>query len=66
MENNQKGQICAIMFNDNKSRLITEMGLEVGSKIEKFDDKYQINEKEWIKFDSFMGNRILVRVNPEF
>ncbi|RAH14335.1 MAG: hypothetical protein CMB56_005450 [Methanobacteriota archaeon] len=66
MKSSQKGQICAIMFNDNKSKLISEMGLELGSKIEKIGEKYKINDSEWLKFDSFIGNRILVRVNPEF
>ena len=66
MTSGQKGEICAIMFNDSKSEQISKMGLNLGTKIQKINDDFKLNENESLKFDSYIGNKILIRINPKF
>ena len=65
LENGQKGEICAIMFNENKSKTVSEIGLNIGMKINKKNNQYSLNGKNDFKFDSYIGNKILIRIDPE-
>ena len=65
LENGQKGEICAIMFNENKSKTVSEIGLNIGMKINKKNNQYSLNGKNDFKFDSYIGNKILIRIDSE-
>ena len=66
MKNGQNGEICAIMFNDSKSEQISKMGLKIGTKINKNGDHFKLNKNDSLNFDSYIGNKILIRINPKF
>lgn len=66
MKNGQNGEICAILFNDEKIKEISKMGLEIGLKVTKNNEKYQIGSLGDIEFDSFIGNKILIRISSKF
>ena len=63
VKNGQSGEVCAIMFNDEKSKQISYLGLKVGTEISKENDLVKIGNNETLKFDSYFGNKILIRIN---
>ena len=66
MENGQNGEICAILFNEDKLEEVSKIGLKIGLKVSKNDEEYQIDNLGKIEFDQFIGNKILVRVGSKF
>ena len=63
VKNGQSGEVCAIMFNDEKSKQISDLGLKVGTEISKENDLVKIGNNETLKYDSYFGNKILIRFN---
>ena len=63
VKNGQSGEVCAIMFNDEKSKQISDLGLKVGTEISKENDLVKIGNNETLKYDSYFGNKILIRIN---
>ena len=63
VKNGQSGEVCAIMFNDEKSEQISHLGLKVGTEISKENDLVKIGNNETLKYDSYFGNKILIRIN---
>ena len=63
LKNGQSGEISAIMFNDEKSKHISTLGLKVGVKISKKNDLIIIGDDENLDFDRNIGNKILIRIN---
>ena len=63
VKNGQSGEVCAIMFNDEKSKQISDLGLKVGTEISKENDLVKIGNNETLEFDSYFGNKILIRIN---
>ena len=51
------------MFNDEKSEQISHLGLKVGTEISKENDLVKIGNNETLKYDSYFGNKILIRIN---
>tara|TARA_B100000287_G_scaffold249801_1_gene234808 strand:- start:1111 stop:1803 length:693 start_codon:yes stop_codon:yes gene_type:complete len=63
MENGQSGEICAIFTETESSEEIKKMGIETGMQIVKNNDKYNIGNNGSIEFNSFFGNKILIKIN---
>jgi len=63
VKNGQSGEVCAIMFNDEKSKQISDLGLKIGTEISKENDLVKIGNNETLEFDSYFGNKILIRIN---
>ena len=63
MKNGQSGVICAILFGERTSDIMSKMGLEIGLKISKNENIYQIEKLGDLNIDSNIGNKILIRVN---
>ena len=63
LKNGQSGEVCAIMFNDEKSKQISDLGLKVGTEISKENDLVKIRNNETLEFDLYFGYKILIRIN---
>lgn len=63
MKNGQSGEICAIFTETESSKEIKKMGIETGMQIVKNNDKYNIGNNGSIEFNSFFGNKILIKIN---
>ena len=63
MENVQIGEICAIFTETGSSEEIKKMGLETGMQVVKNNDKYSIGNNGSIEFNSFFGNKILIKID---
>ena len=63
LKNGQSGEVCAIMFNDEKSKQISDLGLKVGTEIFKENDLVKIRNNETLEFDLYFGYKILIRIN---
>lgn len=63
MENGQSGEICAIFTEVEASEEIKKMGLKIGMKIVKNNEIYSIENNGSIEFNSFFGNKILIKMN---
>ena len=63
MENGQSGEICAIFTEVEASEEIKKMGLKIGMKIVKNNEVYNIENNGSIEFNSFFGNKILIKIN---
>lgn len=63
MENGQSGEICAIFTEVEASEEIKKMGLKIGMKIVKNNEVYSIENNGSIEFNSFFGNKILIKMN---
>ena len=63
VKNGQSGEVWAIMFNEEKSEQISHLGLKVGTEISKENDLVKIGNNETLEFDSYFGNKILIRIN---
>ena len=63
LKNGQSGEVCAIMFNDEKSKHISDLGLKVGTEISKENDLVKIRNNETLEFDLYFGYKILIRIN---
>ena len=63
MENGQSGEICAIFTEVEASEEIKKMGLKIGMKIVKNNEVYSIGNNGSIEFNSFFGNKILIKMN---
>ena len=65
MKNGQSGEICAIMFDEEKSQEISKLGLKTGFKVTKKENKVLLEDNKTIEFDSYFGNKILIRISSE-
>jgi DtxR family Mn-dependent transcriptional regulator len=63
MKNGQSGVICAILFGERTSDIMSKMGLEIGLKISKNENIFQIEKLGNLNIDSNIGNKILIRIN---
>tara|TARA_B100001758_G_scaffold147286_1_gene127006 strand:+ start:2820 stop:3491 length:672 start_codon:yes stop_codon:yes gene_type:complete len=63
LKNGQSGEISAIMFNDEKSKYISTLGLKIGVEISKKNDLIHIGDDEHLDFDTYFGNKILIRID---
>jgi len=63
MKNSQKGIICAILIDSGISKDVSKMGIEVGQKITKNNDVYSIENTGTFEFDSFIGNKVLIKID---
>ena len=63
MKNSQKGIICAILIDSGISEDVSKMGIEVGQKITKNNDVYSIENTGTFEFDSFIGNKVLIKID---
>ncbi len=63
MKNGQSGVICAILFGERTSDIMSKMELEIGLKISKNKNVYQIENVGNLDIDSNIGNKILKQIN---
>ncbi len=63
MKNDQEGTICAILIDSGMSENISKMGIGIGQKITKDNNTYSIENTGTLEFDSFIGNKILIKID---